>query len=71
MLSSWEMVSFGDDKGKNLSPSFCREYETLIDFFCFLKRILPRFGWLFDLIPGALDAALRHYYLRLARERHY
>jgi len=71
MLPSWEMVSFGDDKGKNLSLSFCREYQTLIDFFCFLKRILPRFSWLFDLIPGALDAALRHYYLRLARERHY
>jgi len=71
MLSSWEMVFFGDDKGKSLSLSFCREYETLIDFFCFLKRILPRFGWFFDLIPGALDAALRHYHLRLARERHY
>jgi hypothetical protein len=71
MLSSWEMVYFGDDKGKNLSLSFCREYGTLIDFFCFLKRILPRFGWFFDWIPGGLDVALRHYYLRLSRERHY
>jgi hypothetical protein len=71
MPSSWEKVFFGDDKGKNLPFSFCREYETLIDLFCFFKRILPRFGWFFDLIPGALDAALRHYHLRLARERHY